>query len=84
MKMIKEMQERLDSIRSTSAQACMQLLRDWDGEWGECISRLGSVARGQGALVQRVLKTASKYAENGELFTRIQVKRRIRYFKFLK
>ena len=73
MKMTKEMQERLDSIRSTSAQACMQLLRDWEGEWGDCISR--SAWRGQGTLVQKVLKTASKYAENGDLFTRIQVKK---------
>ena len=73
MKMTKEMQERLDSIRSTSAQACMQLLRDWEGEWGDCISRSGSVAW-VGTLVQKVLKTASKYAENGYLFTRIQVK----------
>ena len=44
MKMTKEMQERLDSIRSASAQACMQPLRDWEGEWGDCISRSGSVA----------------------------------------
>ena len=27
-----------------------------------------------GTLVQKVLKTESKYAENGDLFTRIQVK----------
>ena len=31
--------------------------------------------RGQGALMQKALKTASKYAEIGYLFTRIQVKR---------
>ncbi len=49
----------------------MQPLRDWEGEWGECIRQRG-VGR---ALVQKVLKTASKYAENGDLFTRIQVKR---------
>ena len=67
MKMTKEMQERLDSIQWTSAQACMQPLRDWEGEWGECVAWAG-------ALVQKVLKTASKYAENGDLFTRIQVK----------
>ncbi len=42
---------------------------------GECIRRSGSVARGQGTLVQKVLKTASKYAENGDLFTRIQVEK---------
>ncbi len=71
MKMTKEMQERLDSIRSTSAQTCMQPLRDWEGEWGECIRQRG-VGR---ALVQKVLKTASKYAENGDLFTRIQFKK---------
>ena len=61
MKMTKEMQDRLNSIRSTSAQACMQPLRVWEGELGECISRSGGVA-------------ASKYAGNGHLFTRIQVK----------
>ena len=74
MKMTKEMQERLDSIRSTSAQACMQPWRDCEGEWGECVSRSGGVAWA-GALVQKVLKTASKYAENGDLFTGIQVKK---------
>ena len=47
----------------------MQQLRDWEGEWGECIRQRG-VGR---ALVQKVLKTASKYAENGDLFTQIQV-----------
>ena len=35
--------------------------------------------RGQGVLVQKALKTASKYAENGYLFTQIQFKKIISF-----
>ena len=42
---------------------------------GGTASTVQAAWRGQGALVQKALKTASKYAENGYLFTRIQVKK---------
>ena len=41
---------------------------------GGTASTVQAAWRGQGALVQKVLKTASKYAEKGGRFTRIQFK----------
>ena len=55
------------------AQACIQLLRVWEEEWGTALA-VQAARHGQRGLVQKVLKTASEYAEKGDLFTRIQVK----------
>ena len=67
MKMTKKMiQERLDSIAHKSA--CSRWGRRGRGER---ISSSGGMAW-TGGPVQKALKTASKYAENGYLFTPIQ------------
>ena len=46
---------------------------------GGSASTVQAAWRGQGALVQKALKTASKYAEMGGLFTPIQFKKRTPY-----
>lgn len=79
MKMTKKMmQERLDSMcdRLARKPACSR--RESGRGRGGVHHPFRRRGVGKGALVQKVLKTASKYVENGYLFTRIQFKRIIR------